>query len=99
MRKPCTVQVFVQPLHSEGEWRDADHFGSVKAARRGLVSAAYRHVDRLSSAWYELRLLLADGTVRPLTQAQQDWALETIRSEQYYNSIGQRLSRGEAVAV
>lgn len=90
-----TIEIAVIPLHSEPRWTAALTCRSVREAHASLPDAAYQVVDRLSSASYDMRLRLADGTVKPVSLAKQDYAERWARGEQHRNSIGYRISRGE----
>ena len=96
--KPCTVEVS-RVWHGVGEYRHVAQYPSVRAAHGDLASAIYDAVDHLSSASYDVQLRLADGTVKPLSNAKQGHAIDVAKAMHWDDSIGARWARGETVVV
>lgn len=102
MPNPVTIEIAIIHIRRAGEepvWHEAGRFRSVREARRLLAWAVYDHVSYLSRAMYEIRLRRADGSIKPLSESQQDHAVRRAKRWQRSNTIGARLARGEAVAV
>lgn len=95
----CTVEVQVHRLHCDPEWREVSSHGSIREARRWLPWSIDRAVDRLSHASYDIRIVRLDGSVKAVGESAQDHAIRRCKAEQRHNSIGERMSRGETVAV
>lgn len=96
--KPCTVEV-ARIWHGQGDFHPVETFPSIRAALENLAFAIYDAVDHLSSASYDLRLVLADGTVKPLSNNRQGYAIEQAKAMRWDDSIGARWARGETVVV
>lgn len=97
---PVTIQSLTRTPYNDGEWTDVFTVRSVREAHDMLPDAAYQTVDRLSRrAMYDFRLVCANGAIKEISIAKQNFAESWACAEQWRNSIGARLSRGEAVAV
>mgnify|MGYP000641447753 CR=1 FL=1 len=64
--------------HGQGDFHPVETFPSIRAARENLAFAIYDAVDHLSSASYDVRLVLADGTVKPLSNNRQGYAIAGV---------------------
>jgi hypothetical protein len=107
--RPCLIQVRRSRHDFTGPWVSVSNGGyrqttprvyrSVRQAKRS-ISDVYFLVDRLSRATYDVRILDAKtGAEIPISEARVEFGISRAFIEQRYNSIGECLRRGEAVAV
>jgi len=96
--KRCSIRI---TRHYGGRFdtRETGPYRSVRHARRCMLDVG-RYMDRLSrSMYYSIEIVTSEGCVIPVRDSVVEWVQSESFYDQWYNSIGARLDRGEVVAV